>query len=234
MNRNLFELMFKVPRLSWLCLLGAGCATSVNDYLVEARRGDPESIHQAVIQVAQLLDEKEERGIPFDAGDEEAMKYLTEVADTGQDAVNRASAVDGLSRLTRPGLTELYLRRLEDRSWSVQLEAAKALARNPAPEAVEPLVRRLEAEVRNEVRLEILKALAATGGERALKVLLDAFLERSARYANMKLTIHDGLKRLSGQAFRVDEVESWRSFQLERFPPLKPADPAPEPRDKEN
>lgn len=209
----------------------AGCASSVNDYLVEARRGDPESVQEAVVNVGRLLREKEDRGIPYDKGDEDAVKYLTEVAEIGKDAVNRASAVDNLSHLRRPRLTNIYVRRLEDRSWSVQLDAAKALARNPDADSVPALSKRLDDEIRVEVRLEIVKALTAIGGEPALRKLLEALLDPSGRYAAIRLTVHDGVRKLSGKEFGLGEHERWTRFQAERFPlqsePAPPLQPAP-------
>ena len=205
-----------------LSLLGLfGCASSVNDYLVEARRGDPESVQEAVVNVGRLLREKEERGVPYDKGDEDAVKYLTEVAEIGKDAVNRASAVDNLSHLRRPRLTSLYVRRLEDKSWSVQLDAAKALARNPDPEAVPALSKRLLDEIRLEVRLEVVKALTAIGGEESLKSLLDAFLDPSGRYAGIQLTVYDGARKLSGKDYGQGDRERWRRYRSERFPTPK-------------
>jgi hypothetical protein len=212
----------------------SGCAGNVNDYLEEARSSDPESVREAVIMTGAILNEREQSGHPYNAAELEAIKYLGEVAEKSPDAVNRASAIDSLGRLKRPRLTHLYVTRLDDRSWSVQLEAAKALTRNPDPEAVGPLCRRLDAEIRMEVRLEILKALAAAGGEEALKKLVEVFLDRSARYQNMRLAAYDGLRKLSGKEYAFEAVERWRAFQTERFPAPKavegtaqPGGPAP-------
>jgi len=222
-------LMLSFPHTNRLtlvpCAFLLGCAASVNDYLTEARRGDPESIQDAIVSVGRLLREKEAQGIAYDAGDEQAIRYLAEVAELGKDAVNRSSALDSLSRLKRPKLTSLYAGRLEDKSWSVQLEAAKALTRNPSPEAVEPLVKRLKEELRTEVRLEILKALAATGGDGAFKALLTAFLEGSGPYADLRLTIYDGLRKLSQTQLAFDDAPGWRKLARERFPDFeaKPA-----------
>ncbi len=202
----------------------SGCASSVNDYLVEARRGDPESVTEAVVNVGKLLREKEGRGVTFDRGDEEAVKYLTEVAEIGKNAVNRASAIDSLSHLRRPRLTSLFLRRLEDKSWGVQLEAARALSRNPDPEALPALTKRLDDEIRIEVRLEIVKALAAVGGEEALRTLLDALLYPSGRYGEIRLTVFDSVRQLSGKDFGLAELERWSRYKSERFPVPKPTD----------
>ncbi|HZN58296.1 MAG TPA: HEAT repeat domain-containing protein [Planctomycetota bacterium] len=196
----------------------AGCAANVNDYLVEAQKGDPESVKEAVVMVGRLLKEKEESGAPFSPGDEEALQYLVEVASQGPDAVNRASAIDSLSRLKSKNFSELYAQKLEDKAWIVQLEAARALARNPSATAVESLVKALDSELRMEVRLEVLKTLAATGGDEALHKLLDSYLDTSRRYQYMKLTAYDGIRRWSGKTYGPEERELWEKYRKERFP----------------
>jgi hypothetical protein len=217
----------RVPLLVAAAVL-AGCAGNVNDYLEEAKLGDPESIKEAVVMTGALLSQKEQTGYPFDAGDEEAIKFLTEVAEKGPDAVNRASAIDSLGKLRRPRLTSLYIRGLDDKSWSVQLEAVKALERNPDPDAVAPLRRKLDADLSLAVRLEIVKALAVEGGDEALKTLVEVFLDGSSRYRNMKLAAYDGIRKLSGKDYAFDATESWRAFLAERFPKSKgPGEPQP-------
>lgn len=206
-----------------VCAALAGCATSVNDYLVEAQKGDPESIQNAVVNVGRLLRNKEEQGISFDAGDEAAVKYLAEVAELGKDAISRASAVASLSHLQRVSFTRLYLGRLEDKSWSVQLEAAKALGKRIDAVAVPTLVERLNGSLRTEVRLEILRSLGRTGGEAALKALLKAFLDSGGPYADMRLTIYDGLRELGHTQLAFDDITGWRQLARARFPELEPA-----------
>jgi HEAT repeat protein len=203
-----------------------GCAGNVNDSLEEARRGDPEAIRESVVLLGDLLRQKEKADYPYDKADLEAVQYLREVAEKSGDEVNRACAIDALAKLLRPDATDLFIGRLEDPSWIVQLESAKALAQHPQAKAAAPLVKRLEEETRMEVRLEILKALAAVGGDDALRAILAAFLDRTARYKNMRLAAYDGLRKLSGKEYAFEEIEKWRAFQGERFPPAagKPSD----------
>ena len=91
-----------------------------------------------------------------------------------------------------------------------------------------PLVRRLDGELQMEVRLQVLKALQATGGEEALRALLAAFLDSSARFRDLRLTAYDGVRTLSGKSYGVDQLEQWQHFFAERFP-APPASPSEAP-----
>jgi HEAT repeat protein len=201
-----------------LAMVVVSCAGNVNDALVEARRGDPEGVKEAAILLGRLLAQKEAADHPYDRADLEAIEYLKDVADKSPDAVNRAIATSSLASLRRADATEHFLRRLDDTSWLVQLEAVKALAKRPRPELSAPLVRKLQEDIRIEVRLEIVKALAKTGGDEALRALLHAFLDRSTKYREMKLATYDGVVALSGESLPFQDVEGWRAYQLRRFP----------------
>jgi HEAT repeat protein len=216
-----------------LCLLlGApalaslGCATHVNDILSEAKKGDPESVKEAVVELGAALAEKEAREFPYDAADEEAVLYLKDVATKSSDHLNRAGALASLAGLKRPELTDVFLGALEDRHWIVQMEAARGLAARPDPRAAGPLARRLEVEEQMEVRLAIIKALAATGGDESLKALLVAFLDRSNRWKHMRHTTYEAVRALSGREFRLENERAWQAYFAERFPE-KPAAPDP-------
>lgn len=198
--------------------VAAGCATDVHTALVEAQRGDPESVRAAVIELGVLLNEKEQGGYPYDEGDRAAIRYLREVSESSKDALNRANAIDSLRRLRRPELTDLYLAGLQDSSWVVQIEAVKALKEKREPRAVKPLSDRLEGDIRMEVRVEMLTALAAIGGTEALETLLFVFLDSSERYENMKLAAYDGVRLLSGEDFAFQDKAAWEEYQEQRFP----------------
>ena len=210
------------PRVFGICLSlaalsGSGCATHVNDILSEAKKGDPESVKEAVVELGIALEEKEASGFPYDAADEEAVLYLKDVASKSSDHLNRASALSSLALLKRPDITDVFVGALEDRSWIVQMEAAKGLAARPDPRAAEPLARRLAVEERMEVRLAIVKALAATGGDASLKALLSAFLDRSNRWKTMRLITYDAVRTLSGKEIRMENEEAWQAYFAERF-----------------
>ena len=214
-----------ILRTAWsvsLVLLISGCAENVNDILEEAKKGDPESVKEAVITLGEILSQKEKSGYPYDEGDLAAIDYLRQVAESSQDAANRARALSSLGRLKHPRLTDLYIKCLEDKSsWLLRKEAAEALRQNPDPQAAAPLARQLEAEPRTEVRIPIVKALGAIGGEEALKALLQVFLDRSARFRAMKLATYDALRKLSSKNFEFEDVPSWRKYYEERFPAPK-------------
>jgi HEAT repeat protein len=211
-------------------ILLASCAGNINDTLEEARRGDPESIRRSVVEIGNLLAQKEASNNPYDEGDAAAINFLRDVAEKSPDSLNRASAIDSLSRLKRLDMSQLYVTSLEDKTWIVQLESARALQAQPRPSAAEPLAQRLEADLRLEVRLEILKALQAVGGERALRALLEAFLDTSPRYENIRLATYDGVRALSGKNYPLEDTVSWQTFHEERFPTERPpGDPGTKP-----
>jgi len=199
-------------------LLALGCATHVNDILSEAKKGDPESVKEAVVELGVALQEKEASGFPYDAADEEAVLYLKDVASKSSDHLNRASALSSLALLKRPDITSVFVGALDDRSWIVQMEAAKGLEARPDPRAAEPLARRLAVEERMEVRLAIIKALAATGGDESLRALLSAFLDRSNRWKTMRLITYDAVRALSGKEIRMENEDAWQAYFAERFP----------------
>jgi HEAT repeat protein len=215
------------PVAATACLAAAGCASSVNDILQEAKRGDPESVRAAVVELGQVLAAKEQAGYPYDEGDEEAIRYLEDVARSSSDPLNRGRAVSSLALLKRPRLTSLYVAALDDASWLVQMEAARALEWNPDPGASTALARRLGEENRMEVRLLLLRAIQACGGEVALKALLEAFLDGSSKFRNLKLTVYDGVRKLSGKSFEFEDLAGWRGFYEERFPVEKHVPEAP-------
>jgi HEAT repeat protein len=211
-------------------LLAAGCASNVNDILEEAWRGDPESVEEAVIQLGEILHRKEEGGYPFDEGDRAAILYLKDVATKSSNPLNRARAMSSLGLLRTQDLGDVFLAGLADRSWIVQLEAAKGLAAKPYPEASAALVKEIDAEHRMEVRLALIRALQASGGDAALEALLRVFLDRTSRFRNMKIAAYDGVRALSGQEYAFEDAESWQRYYDERFVPAKnDGEPATQP-----
>ena len=109
---------------------------------------------------------------------------------------------------------DVYLQALRDGPalWIVRLEAAKAIAAHPAPEAAGPLASQLDEEPRLEVRLEVVRALRAVGGPDALKAVLQALLDGSSRFRAMKLVAYDAACALSGKTFPMEDAISWRRY----------------------
>jgi HEAT repeat protein len=209
--------MIRNHRSMVIVLLAAGCASNVNDLLEEAKSGDPESVEEAVIQLGEILRRKEEGGYAYDEGDAEAIIYLKEVAAKSTDPLNRARAMSSLALLKRPELGDVFLSGLDDKFWIVQIEAAKGLAAKPYPEAAPKLAKHIDAEHRMEVRLALIKALQAAGGDAALEALLRVFLDRTSRFRNMKIAAYEGVRALSGREYAFDDAESWQRVYDDRF-----------------
>jgi hypothetical protein len=204
------------------CLLGlaAGCATNVNDSLAELKYGDTESVQQAVVDLGEILSQKEASNRPYDAGDKEAIEYLKELAAKGPDNVIRACALASLGRLERVDATDIFVAALTDASadWVVRLMAARAIRGRPQPQAAGALAKQLADEPRMEVRSEIIKAARAVGGDEALKAILDFFLDRSRRAGGLRLSAYDAARALSGQDFEFEDTARWKEYRDKRFP----------------
>jgi HEAT repeat protein len=193
-----------------------GCAGNVNDVLAEARSGEPEAIHEAVIEIGSILERKERAGQPFSKADEQGALYLREVAVKGDD-LGRAKAISALSRLSLENLGELFVAGLEDPFWLVRHEAAEALSLQPWPQAALVLSRRLKVEEDASVRVALVAAQASVGGEEALRSLLEVFLDRSGRFRGVKLKAYSAIRKLSGRDYDFADDSSWEALFAERF-----------------
>jgi hypothetical protein len=203
--------------LAFAACLGAGCAPQVNDLLVEAGSGDPESIQTAVVEGGDLLRRKEQAGVPYDPGDERLIEYLREVAASRSSPLNRMQAISSLSQLARVDAGALFLAALDDPYWAVRMEGARALSVRPVPGKTATLVEHLEKEARIEVRLWLIKALSRAGGEDALQALLTVLLDRTGRYETLKLSAHEAVCALSDRRYELRDATSWQNFYDERF-----------------
>ena len=200
-----------------LAVFCAGCATNVNDLLREARSGDPASVEDAVVEIGNILYEKEAAGVPYTRGDEAGVQYLVEVAEKSEDDLNRARAVGALGRLSRPDLNALFMASMTDRFWAVRLEAGKGLKRRARPSDAAQIATQLDREPRPEVRIELIRALAKAGGDDALEALLRVVVDRSSRFALNKLSAYEAVRQLSQQTFELEDQTSWRGYYDQRF-----------------
>ena len=200
-----------------LAVFCTGCATNVNDLLREARSGDPASVEDAVVEIGEILFEKEAAGAPYTRGDEAGVKYLIEVAEKSDDDLNRARAVGALGRLSRPDVSALFMTSITDRFWAVRLEAGKGLTRRAVPSDAARIAMQLDRESRPEVRIELIRALAKAGGDDALEALLRVVVDRSSRFALNKLSAYEAVRNLSQQTFDLEDQTSWRGYYDKRF-----------------
>lgn len=218
-----------VPAARWRALvlatavaaLALGCAASMSDLLADLEYGDPEAVREAVLRVRDHLRAKEQAREDFDAADREAIDYLKDLARRSPDPAVRATAIASLAALRSHDATDVYLEAAGDdaAAWIVRLEAARALSLRPNAAAAGPLARRLGAEPQTEVRLAVISALRAVGGDVALQALLDAFLDRSLRFEGVRLALYEAVRELSGNAHSFWDREAWSRYRAERFPP---------------
>jgi hypothetical protein len=203
-----------------LSALFCGCAHNVNDALAEIQYGDPVSVREAIQEVGELLVRKERTGYALEEADREALALLEDLAAASPDSVIRATAISTLARLETPDSTEVFLKALQDNSaaWIVRHEAAKALTARPDPRAAGPLTRQLAEERNSDVQLAIVPALAAVGGEEALRAVLELFLDPSTRARKLKGVAYEAVLRLSGEQFSFRDLPSWEAYAEQRFP----------------
>jgi hypothetical protein len=86
--------------------------------------------------------------------------YYAEMVRSDTEPLVRAIALRALNRARATDRTALYIKALDDRHELVRLEAAKALANMPAPEALESLIKRIrDEEEQIDVRIACADAL---------------------------------------------------------------------------
>jgi len=192
--------------------LVSSCGASINEHLLLARHGDIVEVREAIVGIGGELASRQSAGFTLDEGELEAVAFLRDVAERHSDPVSRMAAISALSLLRDPTSTDTFLRVLDDAHFGVRWEAAKALAAQPSPRAVEALEARLEAEPRAEVRLDLIKALIAIGDRPAIAALLRAFLDLSDRYGTFRSTIHRGLVELTGREYPLVDERAWREY----------------------
>ncbi len=196
-----------------------GCARTVNDYLVEARSGEPEAIGRAVEEISRQISRKESAGIPFDEGDRAAIEYLRELAVDSSISNHRALAIRGLGRLTTVDASDLFIKGLDDSFWLTRLEAVEAIRNHPDDQFVEPLLKRLESEERVEVRIALVKTLGVIGGDRVIKGLYGIYLAGPlSQNQDEKIHAYRALRRLTGLTHEFQERQSWEESFERRFP----------------
>lgn len=193
----------------------------MSDILADLEYGDPEAVREAVLRVRDHLRAKEAAREDFDAADREAIEYLKDLARKSPDPAVRSAAIASLAALRSYDATEVCVEAAGDDSaaWVVRLEAARALSQRPSVAAAEALARRLETEPQAEVRLAVISALRAAGGDVALRALLDAFLDRSPRFESARLALYEAIRELSGNAHSFWDREAWSRYRAERIPP---------------
>ncbi len=197
----------------------SGCGRTVNDYLMEARSGSPEAVLDAVDNISDLLARKEITGVPFDEGDWAALEYLKTVAreKTSGFHTNRSAAIGGLGRLKSVDSPTMFLEALQDDFWLVRMKAANALSRKGNEDSVPEIVERFESEPRKEVRLAMVGALSAIGGERAIKALFETFLRRRERARDVDVVALWALRKLTGLTYSIEDSSDWQAAYDARF-----------------
>ena len=188
------------------------CQATVNELLLRASQGDVEARRQSIVELGDLLAEKESSGFPFHEGELQALEFLREVAVRDPEAMNRMRAISSLRGLHQHESTDIYIESLRSPHWIVRWEAAKALRDQPVEDAAGVLVERLRDEPRAEVLIDIVKALAAIGNHEALGGLLQVYLDKSGRFRDNKLKAYEALVEVSGKSYGFEDYEEWLSY----------------------
>ncbi len=134
--------------------------------------------------------------------------YYAHMAGDDIDQTVRAAALRALNR-SRARQTSLYLAALKDPSEQVRLEAAKALANIPDPEAISPLMSLLADEQQpRDIRIAAADALRAYPRSDVAQALIRVLAGRDfglARQARKSLNL------MTGKDFRYDQ-QAWLTY----------------------
>ena len=221
----------RFPVLAVPFLLAAGgCARNVNDYLAEARSGEPGAVKDAVVAIGDLLYRKEAARLAFSPADQEAIGYLKDVAGSSPIPINRAVALGSLARLKKAQAGDIFLASIKDPFWPVRFEAARAMEYQSEERFAAPLHELIARETRPEVRLEAVKALGKIRSPVAVKALLEVFLEPGEAAQDTQLQAYLALKEQTSLSYGFDDRKMWDDYYREHFgtPPAAGAGPAPE------
>lgn len=200
-----------------LLVLATGCSGTINEYLLQARKGDADEVQEAVLMIGRLLVEKEREGYTFDDGDLAALEFLQATAIDHPDPVCRMRSLHQLRRFEKIDSSDVFLGALDDEMWGVRLEAARSLTERPAPDSSHILRKRVEDENQWEVRIELLDALSRIGDRVALRTLLEVFLDETGRYRYSKIEAYDRIRALTREEYAREDVDSWQEYYDRTF-----------------
>ena len=179
--------------------LSMSCGRTVINVLKEARSGSPEDVEAAISMLGRLLVYKERSKIEFDAGDRAALDFLRDAAVESSMRTHRALAVAALGELQSIEATDIFLKALDDELWLTRLNAVRALRLHARDDFAAPLRKRLEAETEVDVRIEIVKALAAIGSDEAIEALRGVYRNRRQTRRDEDIHALRALRRLTSE-----------------------------------
>lgn len=208
-------------------LAAASCARGVNDYLAEARTGEPQAVREAVKSIGEILQRKEDAELPLNAADQEALAYIKDVAFSNQVAVNRAGALGVLSRLRRAAAGDTFRAGIKDSFWLARLQAVQGMERQSEEAYAEPLRELLVKETRPEVRQAAINALGHIRSPLALKTLLEVFLHRGEGAQDPQVLAYPIIKEMTGLHHGFEEVTRWQEYYTRTFGEIRKAPDVP-------
>lgn len=127
-------------------------------------------------------------------GDDQQARELIEIAKTEQDPIIRAAAVRGLSNLDREAVTLALVGKLTDADFVVATEAATALGKLEAKDAVPALIERFttpKGRTDQDVRLAIMEALVAMKAKEASVIAQKALEDGDRRLRTLAAKLLD-------------------------------------------
>jgi HEAT repeat protein len=147
------------------------------------------------------------------------VEYLKRVALDSPIGTNRAMAITGLGRLRTVDASDVLTKALEDPFWLARFNAISAMRQARDEKFVEALVELYSEESQPEVRLEVIKALGAIGGELSLKTLFQTLLSARSRYQDEQVHAYLALRRLTGLSYNIYDLKNWQKTYDDRFSP---------------
>jgi hypothetical protein len=137
------------------------------------------------------------------------LKQYNIMARTDPDPAVRSMAIRALNRARDKRAIPIFVAALDEKNDSIRLEGAKALANQPDPSAVAPLLRHLEAADENvDVRVACADALRMYRTAEVAQALVRAMRDRNFGIA---WQARKSLQLMTGKDFRYDTA-AWLTF----------------------
>lgn len=202
-----------------LCALAGGCldpeqsaAIAESDSILAGAFKQPSPADAAQWASDQYDADRRARGTvllanaPFGGEEAYLALYRQYVADESTNV--RVAAARGLGRHGTPEDVPLLTPLLTDKELSVRLEAAWALQRLHNPDAIEPLVNRLDPKIEDEpaVRSASATALGQYATNRSLQALIAALADD---HLVVTQSAHESLRTLTGHDELSDDRREW-------------------------
>ena len=214
------------PLITLLVVLSflTGCAAIERTGTVVRRTGqlvNPRGATDAIRRMESNSADERRRGInklvEYAWAREHVINACTSLAADDPDFLVRATAIRALNRVRHTGGTKLYIEALADANPLVRLEAAKALANMPNPDASAPLLKAMtDPNEDRDVRIAAADALKHYKEPDVVRALV---AQLPGREFGVAWQARHSLRRITGKDLRYDDA-AWNAYLASTDKPL--------------